>query len=66
MNQGAWYQIQHHLLACIGDRHSLHYAGRVRSPAPAAGHLNTHIAEQAALVEQALLSTPGTTRASSE
>jgi 2-oxoglutarate dehydrogenase E1 component len=38
----------------------------VRSPAPAAGHLNTHIAEQAALVEQALLSTPGTTRASSE
>jgi 2-oxoglutarate dehydrogenase E1 component len=47
MNQGAWYQIQHHLLACIGDQHSLHYAGRVRSPAPAAGHLNTHIAEQA-------------------
>ena len=59
MNQGAWYQIQHHLLACIGDDHSLHYAGRVRSPAPAAGHLNTHIAEQAALVEQALVATPG-------
>jgi 2-oxoglutarate dehydrogenase E1 component len=62
MNQGAWYQIQHHLLAVIGDEHSLHYAGRVRSPAPAAGHLNTHIAEQAALVEQALSSTPGFTR----
>ncbi len=59
MNQGAWYQIQHHLLACIGDEHSLHYAGRVRSPAPAAGHLNTHVAEQAALVEQALVATPG-------
>ena len=59
MNQGAWYQIQHHLLACIGDQHSLHYAGRVRSPAPAAGHSNTHIAEQAALVEQALIAAPG-------
>ena len=59
MNQGAWYQIQHHLLVCIGDQHSLHYAGRVRSPAPAAGHLNTHIAEQAALVEQALVASPG-------
>ncbi|HET7063611.1 MAG TPA: 2-oxoglutarate dehydrogenase E1 component, partial [Rudaea sp.] len=59
MNQGAWYQIQHHLLACIGDQHSLHYAGRVRSPAPAAGHLNTHIAEQAELVEQALVASPG-------
>ena len=58
-NQGAWYQIQHHLLAVIGDQHSLHYAGRVRSPAPAAGHLNTHIAEQAALVEQALAGSPG-------
>ena len=62
MNQGAWYQIQHHLLAVIGDEHSLHYAGRVRSPAPAAGHLNTHIAEQSALVEQALVVTPGFSR----
>jgi 2-oxoglutarate dehydrogenase E1 component len=58
-NQGAWYQIQHHLLAVIGDQHSLHYAGRVRSPAPAAGHLNTHIAEQSALVEHALVGAPG-------
>jgi 2-oxoglutarate dehydrogenase E1 component len=63
-NQGAWYQIQHHLLAVIGDQHSLHYAGRVRSPAPAAGHLNTHIAEQTALVEQALLGAPGFNHAS--
>jgi 2-oxoglutarate dehydrogenase E1 component len=63
MNQGAWYQIQHHLLACIGEEHSLHYAGRVRSPAPAAGHLNTHVAEQAALVEQALVELPGVNHA---
>ncbi|MGA9332983.1 MAG: 2-oxoglutarate dehydrogenase E1 component [Rudaea sp.] len=55
MNQGAWYQIQHHLLTCIGDERSLHYAGRVRSPSPAAGHLNTHLVEQSALVEQALV-----------
>ncbi|HET6545390.1 MAG TPA: 2-oxoglutarate dehydrogenase E1 component [Rhodanobacteraceae bacterium] len=53
MNQGAWYQIQHHLRTIVGKRR-LGYAGRVRSPAPACGHFNTHIAEQAALVEQAL------------
>ncbi|HET8942361.1 MAG TPA: 2-oxoglutarate dehydrogenase E1 component [Rudaea sp.] len=55
MNQGAWYQIQHHLLACVEQDQSLHYAGRVRSPSPATGHLNTHLVEQAALVEQALV-----------
>ncbi|HET7359694.1 MAG TPA: 2-oxoglutarate dehydrogenase E1 component [Rhodanobacteraceae bacterium] len=55
MNQGAWFQIRHHLQACIGERHSLSYAGRARSPAPACGHFNTHVAEQAALVEQALV-----------
>ena len=58
-NQGAWYQIKHHLAACVSDEHTLHYAGRVRSPAPACGHLNTHIAEQNALVEQALVKAPG-------
>ncbi|MDO1527343.1 2-oxoglutarate dehydrogenase E1 component [Fulvimonas sp. R45] len=60
MNQGAWFQIRHHLQACIGSKHSLSYAGRARSPAPAAGHLNTHNAEQAALVEQALVAPVGT------
>lgn len=57
MNQGAWYQIRHHLEHCIGQglpKASLHYAGRGRSPAPACGHLSTHTAEQAALVAQAL------------
>jgi 2-oxoglutarate dehydrogenase E1 component len=58
-NQGAWYQIKHHLVDCIGDEHSLHYAGRLRSPAPACGHLNTHILEQTALVEEALVKPPG-------
>jgi len=58
-NQGAWYQIKHHLVDCIADEHSLHYAGRIRSPAPACGHKNTHDIEQAALVEQALVKPPG-------
>ena len=55
MNQGAWYQIGHHLRACLGDKQKLHYAGRVRSPAPACGHLSQHVVEQAALIEQALV-----------
>ena len=59
MNQGAWFQIRHHLQACVGSRRSLSYAGRGRSPAPAAGHLNTHVAEQTALVEQALVAPVG-------
>jgi 2-oxoglutarate dehydrogenase E1 component len=59
MNQGAWFQIRHHLQACVNNKQSLSYAGRARSPAPAAGHLNDHVAEQAALVEQALVAPVG-------
>jgi 2-oxoglutarate dehydrogenase E1 component len=55
MNQGAWYQIQHHLRACLQSKQALHYAGRSRSPAPAAGHLSTHVREQAKLIEDALV-----------
>ncbi len=58
-NQGAWFQIRHHLQACADGNHSLHYAGRVRSPAPACGHYNTHVAEQHALVQQALVDPVG-------
>ncbi len=58
-NQGAWYQIQHHLRFCLQSRQSLSYAGRARSPAPAAGHLATHNAEQAKLVEDALVAKLG-------
>ncbi|UPG88542.1 2-oxoglutarate dehydrogenase E1 component [Luteibacter aegosomaticola] len=63
MNQGAWFQIRHHLQACIGSKQSLSYAGRSRSPSPAPGHLNTYLAEQAALVEQALVAPVGTDHA---
>ncbi|MEO7478942.1 MAG: 2-oxoglutarate dehydrogenase E1 component [Lysobacteraceae bacterium] len=54
MNQGAWYQIQHHLMRCLQPGQSLHYAGRTRSAAPACGHFSTHQVEQARLVETAL------------
>lgn len=55
MNQGAWYQIQHHLRFCLRGTQMLSYTGRVRSPAPAAGHVGTHNVEQARLVEDALV-----------
>jgi 2-oxoglutarate dehydrogenase E1 component len=54
-NQGAWYQIQHHLRACLQPGQVLDYAGRARSPSPAAGHMDEHVAEQAALVADALV-----------
>jgi len=53
-NQGAWYQIAHHLRACLQPGQGLDYAGRARSPSPAAGHLAEHVAEQAKLVADAL------------
>jgi 2-oxoglutarate dehydrogenase E1 component len=56
-NQGAWYQIRHHLQECIGDDHRLLYTGRRRSPSPATGYHSVHVAEQESLVRQAL--TPG-------
>ena len=56
-NQGAWFQIRHHLQACLDRQRRLHYAGRVASPAPACGHHDTHVAEQRALVKQALTGT---------
>ncbi len=58
-NQGAWYQIQHHLRFCLQDnmqeKQTLHYAGRARSPSPAAGHFNDHVEEQLKLIADALV-----------
>jgi 2-oxoglutarate dehydrogenase E1 component len=54
-NQGAWYQIQHHLRVCLQDKQSLHYIGRARSPSPAAGHFNDHVEEQLKLIADALV-----------
>ena len=54
-NQGAWYQIQHHLRYCVQDGQTLSYAGRRRSPSPAAGHFNDHVEEQLKLIADALV-----------
>lgn len=54
LNQGAWYQIQHHLRACLQAGQSLSYAGRSRSPAPAVGHMAEHLVEQEQLLADAL------------
>ena len=53
-NQGAWYQIQHHLRSSIPETSILHYTGRARSAAPACGHANTHTTEQNQLIADAL------------
>ena len=52
-NQGAWYQIRHHLQDNVGDR-ALFYVGRRRSPSPATGYFSVHVAEQEKLVADAL------------
>nr|WP_228304326.1 2-oxoglutarate dehydrogenase E1 component [Xylella fastidiosa] len=54
-NQGAWYQIKHHLQAVLAHGQRLHYAGRSSSPSPAVGHMAEHMAEQESLVADALL-----------
>lgn len=53
-NQGAWYQIMHHFRACIGQQHTLLYAGRDASASPAAGYLVVHREQQSRLVRAAL------------
>ncbi len=55
MNQGAWYQIRHHLQACLADGQNLHYAGRPRSPSPAVGHMADHLRELQQLLADALV-----------
>jgi 2-oxoglutarate dehydrogenase E1 component len=56
-NQGAWYQIRHHLQRSVREGQILYYVGRRRSPSPATGHYPVHLAEQEGLVARAL--TPG-------
>jgi len=56
-NQGAWYQIQHHLRAVKRSDQSLGYAGRPPSASPACGYPRLHQAQQQALVQTALADT---------
>ncbi|MFQ5994271.1 MAG: 2-oxoglutarate dehydrogenase E1 component [Acidiferrobacterales bacterium] len=53
-NQGAWYQIQHHLRACLLAGQALRYAGRQAYASPAVGYFSLHVEQQAALVNDAL------------
>ena len=53
-NQGAWYQIQHHLRALKRGDQSLGYAGRPPSASPACGYAHLHQAQQQSLVDTAL------------
>jgi 2-oxoglutarate dehydrogenase E1 component len=54
-NQGAWYQIRHHLQACISDQHTLKYVGRPHSASPAVGYYTRHLEEQRRLVDEAIM-----------
>jgi len=55
-NQGAWYQIRHHIHESIPRQTRLLFAGRPASPSPATGRYKQHVREQTALVSAALAS----------
>jgi 2-oxoglutarate dehydrogenase E1 component len=57
-NQGAWYQIQHHLRALKHGDQSLGYAGRPPSASPACGYPQLHQEQQQALIDTALATAP--------
>ncbi len=58
LNQGAWYQSQHHLRVVAdmlrdGMGRDLKFAGRPASAAPAAGYMSVHVEQQRQLVDDA-------------
>ncbi|WP_192036310.1 2-oxoglutarate dehydrogenase E1 component [Halomonas sp. YLGW01] len=58
LNQGAWYQSQHHMRAVAdmlrdGMGRDLKFAGRPASAAPAAGYMSVHVEQQRQLVDDA-------------
>ena len=53
-NQGAWYQIQHHLRVLTQPARTLGYAGRAPSASPACGDAGLHRRQQNALIDSAL------------
>jgi 2-oxoglutarate dehydrogenase E1 component len=54
MNQGAWFQIRHHIQACIKPEQMLKYVGREASASPAVGYYQIHQEQQKRLVSEAL------------
>ena len=53
-NQGAWYQIRHHIERCLGNAQTVHYAGRGPSAAPAVGYYKLFLEQQRKLILSAL------------
>jgi 2-oxoglutarate dehydrogenase E1 component len=53
-NQGAWYWLQHYLRDLMHPGQTLTGVSRPSSASPAGGYLDVHLAQQQALVEQAL------------
>ena len=53
-NQGAWFQVQYDIRACLMDNQELSYAGRMALASAAEGHMAKHTEQQAALIKQAL------------
>ncbi len=53
-NQGAWYQIRHHIEHCLGNGQNIHYVGRGASAAPAVGYYKLFLEQQRKLVLSAL------------
>jgi 2-oxoglutarate dehydrogenase E1 component len=53
-NQGAWYQIQHHLRVSKPKTMALGYSGRPPSASPACGNMRRHALEQEKLIDRAL------------
>ncbi len=54
VNQGAWYQIRHHLQACLGEKQHLSRVSRPAAAAPAVGSASRHQQQQQQLTEAAL------------
>jgi len=54
INQGAWYSIQHHLRACLGDKRDITYVGRSSMAAPSGGYTSVHVREQEKIIREAL------------
>ena len=53
-NQGAWYQIRHHLRVSKLSQMTLGYAGRAPSASPACGNARLHALQQQNLIDRAL------------
>jgi 2-oxoglutarate dehydrogenase E1 component len=51
-NQGAWFAIQHHILACLQAGQSLRYVGRDFSASPAVGYPDVYEAQKQAIIEE--------------